>query len=165
MTLDVFRGILKKIVKYAWRITFYMEGEPMINPRLFEMIELSTRNRGVFTSFSTNLTLMREKLIGPLFRSRIDHISVSLDGFHQNTYETYRRNGRVQNVLDGIEMIMSWRKRNRLRYPYLEVNMIDFFHIPAQERKDLESFCAAHDMDAFRVRPEQFGLMAPYNPQ
>ena len=45
MTLDLFRTILEKIRKHAWRITFYMEGEPMMNPRLFEMIELSARDR------------------------------------------------------------------------------------------------------------------------
>lgn len=129
MTIDLFRTILEKIRKSAWRLTFYMEGEPMMNPRLFEMIELSTRDRHLFTSFSTNLTLMREKLLRALFQSRIDWISVSIDGFHQAGYETYRVNGRVQDVLDGIAMIMAWRKSNRLRYPYVQVNMIDFFHI------------------------------------
>ena len=163
MTFDLFRTILEKIRKHAWRITFYMEGEPMMNPRLFEMIELSTRDRHLFTSFSTNLTLMREKLLSPLFQSRIDRISVSLDGFRQATYEKYRVNGRVQDVLDGIVMIMGRKKRNRLRYPYMEANMIDFFHISAEERNDLKKFCAAHEVDEFRVRPEQFGLMGRYD--
>jgi len=164
MTLDLFQTIREKIRKHAWRITFYMEGEPMMNPRLFEMIELSTRDRHLFTSFSTNLTLMREKLLDPLFRSRIDWISVSLDGFRQATYETYRVNGRVQDVLDGIAMIMAWRRRNRLCYPYIQVNMIDFSHISAEERNELEKFCAAHEVDEFRVRPEQSGMMGRYDP-
>jgi len=164
MTLHLFETILKKIQKHAWRITFYMEGEPMMNPRLFEMIELTAHDRNIFTSFSTNLTLMREKLLDPMFRSGIDWISVSLDGFRQENYEKYRVNGRVQDVLDGIAMIMAWRRRNRLRYPYVEVNMIDFFHISAEERNDLEKFCAAHEVDEFRVRPEVFGLMGRYDP-
>ena len=164
MTLDLFRTILEKIRKYAWRITFYMEGEPMMNPRLFEMIALRTRDRHLFTSFSTNLTLMREKLLSSLFQSLIDWISVSLDGFQQATYETYRVNGRVQDVLDGIAMIMAWRKRNRLRYPYIQVNMIDFFHISVEDQNEVEKFCTAHEVDEFRVRPDQFGLMGRYDP-
>ena len=163
MTLGLFRTILKKIGKRALRITFYMEGEPMMNPRLFEMIELCARYRHIFTSFSTNLTLMRESLLDPLFRSRIDWISVSLDGFRQETYETYRVNGRVQDVLDGIRMILTSRRRNRLRYPYIQVNMIDFFHISAQERDELKKFCSAHKVDEFRTRPDQFGLMGHYD--
>ena len=164
MTLHLFETILEKIQKHAWRITFYMEGEPLMNPRLFEMIELAARGRNIFTSFSTNLTLMRAKLLDPLFRSGIDWISVSLDGFRQSTYAMYRVNGKVQDVLDGIAMIMAWRKRNRLRYPYVEVNMIDFSHILAEERNELEKFCGAHEVDEFRVRPEQFGLMGTYDP-
>jgi radical SAM protein with 4Fe4S-binding SPASM domain len=56
---------------------------------------------------------------------------------------------------------MAWRKGNRLRYPYVQVNMID---ISAQDRSDLEKFCAAHEVHEFRVRPEQFGLMGRYDP-
>jgi radical SAM protein with 4Fe4S-binding SPASM domain len=63
-----------------------------------------------------------------------------------------------------MAMIMAWRKRNRLRYPYIQVNMIDFSHISAEERKELESFCAAHEVDEFRVRPDQFGIMGTYDP-
>jgi radical SAM protein with 4Fe4S-binding SPASM domain len=162
MTLQVFKGVLEKIQKHAWRITFYMEGEPMMNPQLFEMIKLSAHDRHIFTSFSTNFTLMREKSLEPLFRSGIDWISVSLDGIRQATYESYRVKGRVEDVLNGIAMIMARRKRNRLRYPYIEVNMIDFYHISAEERNQLENFCAAHGVDQFRVRPEQFGLMGHY---
>ena len=146
------------------RLTFYMEGEPMMNPQLFEMIELSARDGHIFTSLSTNLTLMRERLLGPLFESRLDWISVSLDGFEQRTYEKYRVNGRVQDILDGLAMIMAWRKRNRVSYPYVQVNMINFFHISERERNDLERFCAAHEVDEFRVRPEQFGKMGRYDP-
>lgn len=164
MTLELFQTVLEKIRKHAWRITFYMEGEPMMNPRLFEMIALSTRDRHLFTSFSTNLTLMREKLLTALFQSRVDWISVSLDGFDQATYETYRVNGRVQDVLDGIAMIMACRKRNGLRYPYMQVNMIDFFHISVEEQHALGNFCATHEVDEFRVRPDQFGLMGRYDP-
>lgn len=164
MSLPLFRTIFSKIEESACRLTFYMEGEPMLNPHLIDMIELTTRNGHIFTSFSTNLTLMRETMLSDFFQSRLDWISVSLDGFRQSTYEKYRVNGKVQNVLAGIMMIMAWRHRNDLRYPYVQVNMIDFFHIGAEERKELELFCAAHGVDEFRVRPEQFGLMGRYNP-
>src|SRR5262245_28126253 len=61
MPLELFKIIHEQIKDYAWRITFYMVGEPMMNPHLFEMIELSTHTGHTFTSFSTNFTLMREK--------------------------------------------------------------------------------------------------------
>lgn len=164
MSLGLFSIIHEKIKSNAWRITFYMEGEPMMNPQLFDMIEISTRNGATFTSFSTNFTLMRERLLGPLFNSRLDWISVSLDGFEQETYEKYRVNGKVQDVLDGIVMTMKYRQQAHLKRPYMEVNMITFSHIPPEEVGRLRSFCADAGVDMFRLRPDQTGLLGPYNP-
>jgi radical SAM protein with 4Fe4S-binding SPASM domain len=162
MSLELFETIHAQLKKSAWRLTFYMEGEPMMNPRLFEMIEIATRNPHVFTSFSTNFTLMRERLLAPLFKSRIDWISVSIDGFRQETYEKYRVNGRVEDVLNGIAMTTRFKCASKLNYPYMQVNMITFSHVPADETKALASFCAAHDVDEFRLRPDQTGLLGPY---
>jgi radical SAM protein with 4Fe4S-binding SPASM domain len=164
MTLELFNIIHDKIKNYAWRITFYMEGEPMMNRHLFEMVELSTRTGHVFTSFSTNFTLMREHLLLPLFKSRIDRISVSLDGFQQDTYKKYRVNGKVKNVLEGIAMTMQFRNNNKFTYPYMQVNMIEFSHIPPEEISSLGSFCKDCGVDEFRLRPECLGLLGQYDP-
>ena len=104
MTMATFRGIHEQIQEYAAKMTFYLEGEPLLNPHLFEMIELATRDNNVFTSFSTNFTQMNERLLAPMFASRLDWISVSIDGFHQTTYEKYRVGGDVKRVLNGISM-------------------------------------------------------------
>ena len=82
----------------------------MMNPQLFQMVEISTRSGHVFTSFSTNFTLMHEELLRPMFDSRIDWISVSVDGFRQQTYEKYRVNGKVKDVLAGIRMTTKFKK-------------------------------------------------------
>ena len=93
--VELFAAILRNIEASASRVTFYMEGEPLVNPRLFDMVKLTTRTGRIFTSFSTNLTLMREQHLTALFDSRIDWISISLDGLEQSTYEKYRVNGKV----------------------------------------------------------------------
>jgi radical SAM protein with 4Fe4S-binding SPASM domain len=162
MKLDSYREIHRQIRPYASRLTFYMEGEPMLNPHLFAMIELSTRSGNVFTSFSTNFTLMREKHLDALFESRLDWISVSLDGFHQASYERYRVGGKVKNVLDSIEMTMRERRARRLSVPYMMVNMIKFCYISEEETRELADFCSTHGVDEFRLRPDQFGLWGEY---
>ena len=164
MTLQLFKIIHDKIKDYVWRITFYMQGEPMMNPHLFEMVEISTRTGHVFTSFSTNFTLMRERLLLPLFNSRIDWISVSLDGFRQETYEKYRVNGKVKDVLDGIVMTMKFRQKNKFPHPYMQVNMITFSHIAREEVSKLRAFCADCGVDMFRLRPDETGILGSYDP-
>jgi radical SAM protein with 4Fe4S-binding SPASM domain len=164
MTLELFKTIHDKIKGYAWRITFYMQGEPMMNPHLFDMVEVSTRAGHVFTSFSTNFTLMRERLLWPLFNSRLDWISISLDGFRQSTYEQYRVNGKVKDVLDGIAMTMRFKKENKFTHPYMQVNTITFSHIDGEEVSKLRAFCADCGVDMFRLRPDETGMLGPYDP-
>jgi radical SAM protein with 4Fe4S-binding SPASM domain len=164
MNLSLFTIIHEKFKHYAWRITFYMQGEPMMNPQLFEMIELSTRTGAVFTSLSTNFTLMRARLLDALFNSRLDWLSVSLDGFEQRTYGTYRVNGKVQDVLNAITMTMKYRQQRDLDHPYMQVNMITFSHIPAEEVTRLRSFCADNGVDMFRLRPDETGVLGSYDP-
>jgi radical SAM protein with 4Fe4S-binding SPASM domain len=165
MSLGLFKIIHEKIKSYAVRLTFYMEGEPMMNPQLFDLVEVSTRNNSTFTSFSTNFTLMRERLLEPLLKSQLDWISVSIDGFEQETYEKYRVNGKVKDVLNGIAMTMKYRQQHHLTRPYMEVNMIKFSHVPSEEVDELTSFCDEHGVDTFRLRPDQTGLLGPYTPK
>ena len=164
MTTATFKAIHEQIKAHAAKITFYLEGEPMLNPYLFEMIELATRGNNVFTSFSTNFTQMKERLLTPMFASRLDWISVSIDGFHQETYEKYRVGGKVKDVLNGISMTMQYKRRYGFRYPYIIVNMITFSHVSLEEQKLLHEFCNEYGVDEFHLRPDQYGIMGPYDP-
>ena len=164
MTMATFQSILKQIKVHAAKLTFYLEGEPMLNPYLFDMIELATRDNRVFTSFSTNFTQMKKPLLGPMFASRLDWISVSIDGFHQATYEKYRVGGDVRKVLDGIAMTMQYKRRYGFRYPYMMVNMIKFSHVSLDEQRLLRDFCNEQGVDEFHLRPDQYGIMGPYDP-
>ena len=163
MTMNTFQAIHEQIKAYAAKMTFYLEGEPMLNPHLFQMVELATRDNDVFTSFSTNFTQMKERLLGPMFASRLDWISVSIDGFHQQTYEKYRVGGDVESVLNGISMTMQHKRRHGFRYPYMIVNMITFSHVPHEEQELLRNFCSEQGVDEFHLRPDQYGIMGQYN--
>lgn len=163
MTIATFQAIHEQIQAYAVKVTFYLEGEPMLNPHLFEMIELTTRSNDVFTSFSTNFTQMKQRLLGPMFASRLDWISVSIDGFHQTTYEKYRVGGDVKSVLNGIAMTMQHKRRYGFRYPYMIVNMITFSHVSLDEQELLREFCNEQGVDEFHLRPDQYGIMGPYD--
>jgi radical SAM protein with 4Fe4S-binding SPASM domain len=164
MTIATFQAIHKQIEAHAAKLTFYSDGEPMLNPHLFGMIELATRDNNVFTSFSTNFTQMKESLLGPMFASRVDWISVSIDGFHQSTYQKYRVGGDVKSVLNGISMTMQHKHRHGFQHPYMIVNMISFSHVPLEEQELLRKFCTEQGVDEFHLRPDQYGIMGPYDP-
>jgi MoaA/NifB/PqqE/SkfB family radical SAM enzyme len=153
MTLDWFKTIYTQLTEYASRVTFYQWGEPMTNPRLFDMVKFAS-DRSVFTSLCTNFTLMNEKLIAPLFESKLDWLSVCLDGFTQEAYEKYRVNGHVSKVKDGIKMVMRHKKEHRRRLPFLNVYTILFRHV-LPEVPAITSFCKEEGVDQLTFRPDE----------
>jgi radical SAM protein with 4Fe4S-binding SPASM domain len=164
LAFEDFKHIYTEIRPYASRITFYMEGEPLMNRHLFTMIRWATSHSRVFTSLSTNLTLLRPHRVEELMDSGLDSVAISLDGFDQKTYERYRVGGQVRDVLDAIRAIADAKKHRSLRRPELIVNMIRFHYTSENEIHQLQDFCNEHGVDQFRVRPEQFGLLGPYTP-
>ena len=42
--------------------------------------------------------------------SGLDRIIVSIDGTTQEVYEQYRRNGKLEKVIEGAKNLMKWKK-------------------------------------------------------
>ena len=59
-------------------------------------------------------------------------------------------------------MTTRFKSAHKLSYPYVQVNMITFSHISVDEVRALEAFCAESNVDEFRLRPDQTGLLGPY---
>jgi radical SAM protein with 4Fe4S-binding SPASM domain len=154
MSLADFSAIFASVSHGVWRCTFYIAGEPLMNPDLFAMVRIANRNKS-FTSLSTNFTLMNSRRIDSLFRSGLDWLSVCLDGFSQKVYEQYRVNGDVTKVKKSIEMVMKYKNEHRLRYPFLNVHTIVFDHVKP-EVKQIMDFCSRLKVDRLTLKPDEF---------
>jgi radical SAM protein with 4Fe4S-binding SPASM domain len=160
MSLMTFTTIFRQLAPYVFRATFYMEGEPMTNPHLFEMVRLANDGT-VYTSFSTNFTLMRTKQLKAHFDSGLDLISIALDGFSQEAYEKYRVNGDVARVKEGIEMVMKYKKEHRLKHPTVNVYTILFQQV-LPELPQIAAFCKKVGVDRLTIRPDESNLGGTY---
>ncbi|HSP88585.1 MAG TPA: radical SAM protein [Ignavibacteriaceae bacterium] len=160
MTLQNFKLIYDLISKYVYRLTFYIDGEPLTNPNLFDMIKIAGNDK-VFTSFCTNFTLMKPELIEPLFNSKLDLISICLDGYSQEVYQQYRVNGDVEKVKNGIKMVMEYKKKHKLNYPYVNIYTIKFNHVLPEVEK-IELFCKEENVDQLTFRPDQWNIDGSY---
>ncbi len=105
-------------------IRYTSEGEPLVHPKIYEMIDYATKNSGVLVSLTTNGTLMNEKKIEKLLASGVDAIDTSIDAFSPETYATIRVNGNLKvtnaNVLKLIEMRDQAPKRTKVVVSYVE---------------------------------------------
>lgn len=104
-------------------IIFYFQGEPLINKQLPKMIEYA-HNARIYTSTSTNAQFLTTDLAKDLVLSGLDKLIVSVDGSTQETYETYRRGGKLEKALEGIKHIVAWKKKLSSPTPLVEIQFL-----------------------------------------
>ena len=89
-------------------IRFTGEGEPLIHPRIFEMLDYAVRRSGTTVTITTNGTISAANKLERLVETGLHVIDISIDAFTPETYAAVRVNGVLDetraNVLRLIEM-------------------------------------------------------------
>ncbi|MCW4049038.1 MAG: radical SAM protein [Candidatus Bathyarchaeota archaeon] len=101
MTFENFIKVLDKMDPN--NIGLYFMGEPFLNNEIFEMIK-AAKKRNIKVTINTNgTTLYRdyEKIV----ESGLDHLNISLDGFSQESMNSYRKGIKASEILQGIKLL------------------------------------------------------------
>ena len=155
LDMETFRMALTPLAPYLYEVYLYNWGEPLLNPRLFEMIShCSAKN--IRTVVSTNLTLFKPAMLDPLFSSGLDELIVSLDGASEESYSQYRQGGDFGVVLRNIKSIVRAKKARKTKRPRLVWQFIVFRHNQHELRRAAE---LAGEIGADEIR-----FIAPYSP-
>lgn len=84
-------------------------GEPLLNPDVFAIISLLSRNR-IFTSMCTN-GFRLSRYTGQILDSGLEYLSISLDHFDREPHDRGRGvAGVYDHILEGIRALLSLRK-------------------------------------------------------
>lgn len=156
MSLLDFQNIFDKLKNKAWRLSFYISGEPMTNPNLLDMVGYVTK-ANVYTHFSTNFTLLKSGMAKKMIESKLDSISVCLDGYSQKNYSKYRVGGNVETVKNGIIELCKTKNKMNSKKPFLNVYTITFNHSIADLPK-IKEFCKVNHVDKLTIRPDQLNF-------
>lgn len=108
MSMELYAKILEQVYKTAHTIQFYFQGEPLLHPQLSEMIARA-HAVGLYTIVSTNAQALTKDMAIALVASGLSRIIVSIDGFSQNSYETYRVGGSLDKALNGLRFLQEAR--------------------------------------------------------
>jgi len=123
--LEAFKNTINELKPTLFHLIFYFQGEPLLNKQLPEMIRYAHRS-GIFTSTSTNGQLLNLQTAKALVESGLDKIIVSVDGTNQETYQKYRKGGRLTLAIKGIEHINYWKNELKSKTPFVEIQMVVF---------------------------------------
>jgi radical SAM protein with 4Fe4S-binding SPASM domain len=102
MDLGLFKKVMKDLSPYLYNTNLYFQGEPMLHPHFFSFLSNSTHTH---TIVSTNGHFLSEENSEKIVRSGLNKLIISLDGIDQETYSSYRINGNVGTVINGIKNV------------------------------------------------------------
>ncbi len=125
MDYDLFRRIVDEARGYVNDIYLHHRGEPLLNPRIFDMIRYA-RDAGIKTRFHTNGTLLDEEKAGRLLAAAPDLISFSIDGFCKEEYERVRVGATFEVTVENVLRLLALRKKAGSVKPYIVVERIRF---------------------------------------
>lgn len=109
MSVDLFEKTIKELGPYLYNINLYFQGESMMHPEFFTILEKCSK---IHTTLSTNGHFLSMENAEKIVRSGLSKLIISLDGMDEKAYSSYRLKGDFETVLDGIKNISEARKRN-----------------------------------------------------
>jgi radical SAM protein with 4Fe4S-binding SPASM domain len=109
MEPDLFEKVIYELRPYLYNINLYFQGEPMMHPKFFSILDICS---GINATVSTNGHFLTVENAEKLVLSGLKRIIVSLDGMDQHVYSSYRINGDINSVLEGINNLNVAKKRN-----------------------------------------------------
>lgn len=121
----LFEKTIDQLKSTLFHLIFYFQGEPLLHKKLPEMIAYAHR-AGIFTSTSTNAQLLNSAYAKALVQSGLDKLIVSVDGTSQDVYQQYRRGGKLELVIQGVEWVNHWKKTLGTYTPFIEIQMVVF---------------------------------------
>lgn len=118
MDLQFFKETLDQVSDTLMYGIFYFQGEPYLHPDFTEMIRYASKKK-IYSITSTNAHFLTDERAKKTIESGLDRLIISLDGTTQEVYESYRRNGHIEKVLEGAKRIVAWKKKLKSKKPYV----------------------------------------------
>ena len=148
----LFTRIIEQGAPYFEYVILQGAGEPLLNPRIFEMIALSRRH-GLRTGFSTNATLLRGERIDQLLDSGLDTLILAVDGTTPEVYEKYREGASYPVTMQNIEDFL--RRKLETRAPvHVTVQMV---RLPDNQHQveDFKRLWRRPGVDQVRIKEDE----------
>ncbi len=115
---DFFRSIIEELGDRLTYLIFYFQGEPYINPDFLDMVTHAS-DRGLYTITSTNGHFLNDENARRTVTSGLDRLIISVDGTTQEVYEQYRKEGKLEVVLQGARNVVKWKRSLKSKTPHL----------------------------------------------
>jgi len=171
LPLADFRNLVDDMEDYLLFLLMWGWGEPFMNRDLPAMLRYASE-RGIQTVTSTNCHFLQdEDFVAEILRSGLTWLIVAVDSTSVKNYESYRKDGSGDRVLNGVEKLVALKRK--LNSPTrINLRMV----VMRQNEKDIDrnrDFARSLGVDFFTVKTANPGYdddywdaqMLPENPR
>ena len=145
---DFFRATIDDLYKDLIYLIFYFQGEPYINPKFLEMVKYAS-DKGIYTITSTNGHFLNDENARKTIESGLDRMIISVDGTTQEVYENYRKEGKLETVLQGARNVVKWKKELKSSTPHI---IFQFLVVKPNEHQIPEIYKLAKEIGVDEVK-------------
>jgi radical SAM protein with 4Fe4S-binding SPASM domain len=116
-----------------WGLKLSYRGEPLLHPRLVEMVAYAKARSVLDLYFNTNGMLLTEKMAHRLMDAGLDRLSVSVEGTDPVAFERERRGAKFHRILRNLDRLLALRSRRGYTHPLVRVQTVKFPHLDLED--------------------------------
>lgn len=120
---------------YTQYIRYTSNGEPLVHPNIYDMLDYAVENSGVFITLTTNGTIMNANRIGKLLASGLNMIDISIDAYLPDTYGKIRVGGKLSKTQENVHNLIHMRNELGVKTKII-VSFVEHDH----NKKEIEEF-------------------------
>lgn len=124
MDWNLFTRIVDEMAPHVSATTLHIWGEPLLHPRLPEMIAYC-RQRGLPAEISTNGVLLDEAMSKKLLDAGSSALYIGMDGFTRETYEKVRRQADFDVTVANIRRFLELKVAGKYANPFVNLQIIE----------------------------------------
>lgn len=96
-------------------IRYASNGEPLVHPDGYDMIQAAVDHSGVYVTLTTNGKIMNEKRTQKLIESGVHMIDISIDAFKPETYAKIRVKGNLDVTRENVLRLIRWVRESKAK--------------------------------------------------
>lgn len=147
----LFTRLVNQVGPYLLTASLWGWGEPLLHPRLRDMMEIVSRH-DFTTFFSTNgQRLNDDRALSVLLDYPPTYLIVAIDGLTDETNSVFRVGARLDPILEGVRRLASLKRERNVALPILHMRFIVMKHNQHQV-PSLLSFAREHGFEYLTVR-------------
>lgn len=144
----LYGNILEQLQDTLVYLYFYFQGEPYLNPTFLDMAALAS-SKGIYTVTSTNGHFLDDERARQTVESGLNRVIISIDGTTQDTYQSYRKEGQLDKVLQGAANLVKWKKQLKSATPHI---IFQFLVVKPNEHQIPEVYRLAKEIGVDEVK-------------